>query len=74
MDKLKLGYIRDYIRKYYLITSRFLIYKCYIEDYNIHIWMDIYPYSLDIKIDDYNIYLRQDKINKLKEKINTQKK
>lgn len=74
MDKLKLGYIKDYIRKYYLITDRFLIYECYIEDYNIHIWMDIYPYSLDIKIDDYNIYLRQDKINKLKEKINTQKK
>ena len=36
--------------------------------------MGIYPYTLDIKIDDYNIYLRQDKINKLKEKINTQKK
>ena len=43
MDKLKLGYIKDYIRKHHLITDRFLIYKCYIEDI-IYIFVWVYTH------------------------------
>ena len=70
-DELYLAYIKDYIRKEFIITDRFLIYSCEIIDDTIKVNLNHHPYWLYIKIKEYNIYLRNDKINKLKEKLKT---
>lgn len=70
-EDLNLGYLRDYINNNYN-NGKYLITDCEV-DYEkqiITVYTNGRLFKVVITIDEYNTYLRKDKLNKLKNKIN----
>lgn len=71
MTDLNLGYIRNHINNNYNIDTKYLITDCYInyEKKIISVYINCRLYMIEITLDEYNNYLRRDKLEKIKNKI-----